>query len=69
MLSSKVVSQMSKWFSANNLSLNLEKTNVTTFITKNSLQYQLNIGYNDKCIEVGTNTNSLADIIDNRLNW
>jgi hypothetical protein len=28
MLSYKVLSQMSKWFSANKLALNLEKTNV-----------------------------------------
>jgi hypothetical protein len=51
-LSNKVLSQKSKWFSANKLSLNLEKTNVIKFITKNS-QYPLNIGYNDKYIEEG----------------
>jgi hypothetical protein len=48
---------MSKWFSANKLSLNLEKTYEIKFITKNSLQYPLNIGYNDKYIEEGVNTN------------
>jgi hypothetical protein len=42
-LSNKVLSQMSKWFSANKLSLNLEETNVIKFITKNSPQYPLNI--------------------------
>jgi hypothetical protein len=40
---------MSKWFSANKLSLNLDKTNIIKFITKNSPQYPLNIGY-DKYI-------------------
>jgi hypothetical protein len=34
MLSNHVLSQMSKWFSANKLSLNLEKTNRIEFITK-----------------------------------
>jgi hypothetical protein len=33
-LSNEVLSQMSKWFSANKLSWNLEKTNVIKFITK-----------------------------------
>jgi hypothetical protein len=41
MLSNKVLSQMIKWFSAKKLSLNLEKTNVITFIKKT--QYPLNI--------------------------
>jgi hypothetical protein len=35
-LSHNVLSQMSKWFSVNKLSLNLDKTNVIKFITKNS---------------------------------
>jgi hypothetical protein len=34
-LPNKVLSQMSKWFSASKLSLNLDKTNVIQFITKN----------------------------------
>ena len=69
MLSSKVLSQMSKWFSANKLSLNLEKTNVIKFITKNSPQYPLNIGDNAKYIEEGVNTKFLGLQIDNHLNW
>jgi hypothetical protein len=30
----QVLSQMSKWFSANKLSLNIDKTNAITFVTK-----------------------------------
>jgi hypothetical protein len=37
---------MNKWFSANRLALNLDKTNVMKFTTYNSPQYVLNIGYN-----------------------
>jgi hypothetical protein len=59
MLSSKVLSQTCKWFSANKLSLNLEKTNVIKFITNNSPQYPLHIGDNDKNIEEGVNTKFL----------
>jgi hypothetical protein len=42
-LLNKVLSQMSKWFSASKLSLNLDKTNVIKFTTKNSPQYPLNM--------------------------
>jgi hypothetical protein len=59
---------MSKWFSANKLSLNLDKTNVIKFITKNSPQYLLNIGYNDKYIEEGINKKFLGLQIENHLN-
>jgi hypothetical protein len=39
---------MSKWFAANKVDLNLDKTNITKFIATNSPQFQLDIGYNDK---------------------
>jgi hypothetical protein len=39
-----------KWFSANKLSLNLDKTNVINIITKYSPQYPLNTGYIGKYI-------------------
>jgi hypothetical protein len=60
---------MSKWFSTNKLSLNLDKTNVIKFIMKNSPQYPVNIGYNDKYIEGAANTKFLGLQIDNHLNW
>jgi hypothetical protein len=56
-----------KWFSANKLSLNIEKTNVIN-ITK-YLQYPLNIGYSNKYIKEGLNTKFLGLQIDNYLNW
>jgi hypothetical protein len=58
---------MSNWFSANTLSLNL--VNVIRFITRNSPQYPLNSGYNDKHIEVTVSTKFLGLQIDNHLNW
>jgi hypothetical protein len=39
------------------------------FITENSSQYPLNIGYNDKYIEESVNTKFLGLQIDNHLNW
>jgi acetyl-CoA carboxylase beta subunit len=60
-LSNKVLSHMSKYFSANKLSLNLDKTNVIKFITKSSPQYPLNIRYNNKIYKKWQKTrNSLA---------
>jgi hypothetical protein len=46
-ISNIVLSHISKWFTANRLALNLDKTNIT-FITNNSPQYALSIGYNGK---------------------
>jgi hypothetical protein len=59
---------MSKWFSAISLSLTPYKTHVITFITENSSQYPLNIGYNDKYIEEAVNTKFHGLEIDNQLN-
>jgi hypothetical protein len=56
MLSNRVLSHVSKWFTDNKLSLNLDKTNIIKFITNNSPQYPLSNGYNDKCIEESVNT-------------
>jgi hypothetical protein len=60
---------LSKWFSASKLSLNLDKTIVIKFITKNSSQYPLNIGYNEEYIEEAVNTTFIGLQIDNHLNW
>jgi len=41
---------MIKRFATNNLVLNLEKTNIMKFITKNSLHSTLHIGYKENYI-------------------
>jgi hypothetical protein len=51
---------MSKWFADNKLALNLDKRNIVKFITNNSPQYPLSIGYSDKYIEEAYTQNSLA---------
>jgi hypothetical protein len=43
--SNTVLSHMSKWFTANKLALNLDKTNIIKFIKNNSPQYALSIGF------------------------
>jgi hypothetical protein len=42
-----VLSQMSKYFSANRLALILDETNIIKFITNNSPQNNLSIGYKE----------------------
>jgi hypothetical protein len=58
-----------KWFTANKLALNLDKTNIIKFITNNSPQLALSIGYYGKYIQESVNTKFLGLQIDNRLNW
>ena len=59
---------MIKLFAANNLVLNLDKTNIMKFITKNSSHSTLHIGYKEKYIEDTLNTKFLGSQIDNHIN-
>jgi hypothetical protein len=43
-----VLSHMIKWFTDNKLVLNIDKTNIMKFITKNSSHSRLHIGYKEK---------------------
>ena len=60
---------MLECFSANNLVLNLDKTNIMKFITKNSSHSTLHIGYKEKHIEKAENITFLGLQIDNHTNW
>lgn len=42
---------MSKWFTADKLAHNLEKTNIIKYIMNNSPQYEFSIGYNKEYLE------------------
>jgi hypothetical protein len=67
-LANAVVSYMSKWFTANKLALNLDKTNTIKFTTNNALQCLLSTGY-DNYLEESVHTKFLGLLIDNHLNW
>jgi hypothetical protein len=69
MLANRAASHMSKWFDANKLTLNLDKTNIIKFTTKNSPQFSISIGYDDKHIEESVHTKFLGLQIDSHLNW
>jgi hypothetical protein len=60
---------MSKWFAANKLALNLDKTNIIKFTTNNVPAYPLSIGYNGKYIKESAQAKFLGLQIDNHLNW
>jgi hypothetical protein len=51
------------------LALYLDKTNNIKFITNNSPQYALSVGYNGKYIKESVNKIFLCLQIDNHLNW
>ena len=63
------LSELSKWFTANRLSLNIDKTCYSVFgIRKNDLQnFQLKI--NGKPISSGDNCKYLWILIDCKLTW
>ena len=60
---------MIKWYAANKLVLNLDKTIIMKFVTYNSSHSTLHIGYKEKCIQGTVNTKFLGLQIDNHLNW
>jgi len=68
-VSNLVLSHMIKWFGANKLVLNLDKTNIMKFITRNSAYSTLNIGYKQKNIEGTVNIKFIGLKIDNHINW
>jgi hypothetical protein len=51
MLSNRTASLMGKCLAANKLTLNLDKTNIIKFITYNSSQFLISIGYEDNIEE------------------
>jgi hypothetical protein len=65
--SNLVLSRMIEWF-ADKLILNLEKTNIMKFVTKNMSHCALTTGYKDKHIEEVV-TKFLGIHLDNHLNW
>jgi hypothetical protein len=61
--------QLNKWFAANLLSLNLEKTQYVQFMTKNTHINKIYISYNNTFILNTSNTKFLGLVIANSLSW
>jgi len=60
---------MIKLFAANKLTLHLDATDITKFITNNSSHSTLHIGYTEKYTQEAINTEFLGLQIDNHLDW
>jgi hypothetical protein len=64
-----VFANRNKWFKANKLVLNFDKTNCIKFAIKNNTCPSLNIGFDNKLIEEVEANKFLGLQIDNNLNW
>ena len=64
-----VLSHTSKWFHANQLNLNVGKTNIVKFTPIKSIYYPLDIEYIGKLLTEVTNVRFLGMNIDDHLNW
>jgi hypothetical protein len=64
-----VFANLNKWFKANKLAPNFDKTNYIKSATKNKTCSSLNIGFDNKLIEEAEANKFLGLQIDNNLNW
>ena len=61
--------QLNRWFKTNLLLLNLEKTYLLQFLTKNTNATDLHISYKNRQISSIHSTKFLGLVIDNNLSW
>jgi hypothetical protein len=64
-----VFKNVNEWFNVHLLSLTLDKTHYTQFITKNSSLIDLNVGYDNKQISNISNLKFHGIFTDNTLSW
>jgi hypothetical protein len=69
MRSSSILTHMSKWFAANGLSLNIDKTNVIKFSLSHLQEDLFQFPYRDKEIKEVTNIKFVGLEIDKHLSW
>jgi hypothetical protein len=67
-ISTEIFSQLSKWFSANWLSLNFDKTHFLYLRTKNAFILDTKLEYDDKSIDTKSDTKFLQIIIEEPYN-
>jgi hypothetical protein len=65
----KTIQNINEWFNTNLLSLNLDKTHIIQFVTKNSSSIDFNIMYGNKKIANVYNTKLLGLTLNNTLSW
>ena len=64
-----VFATLNKWFRANQLYLNFNKTNYVHFTTKRNMSVNLKIGFNNNLITNSSYTKFLGVTMDNTLSW
>ena len=64
-----VFETLNKWFGANQLSLNFNKTHYIHFATKRNISTDLKIGYNNNFITSTSYTKFLGVMMDKTLSW
>jgi hypothetical protein len=60
---------MIKWFTANGLSLNMDKTNIIKFSPSNRQYNNLQLMYHSKLLSAVDSTKFLGLELDNHVNW
>ena len=60
---------LNEWFKNNLLSLNLSKTQLVNFTTRNTNQIQIAIDYNNTTIPISSSTKCLSLTVDCTLSW
>jgi len=64
-----IFAALNKWFRANQLSLNFNKTNYVHFTTKRNMSVNYKIGFNNNLITNSSHTKFLRVTMDNTLSW
>ena len=64
-----IFATLNKWFRANQLSLNFNKTNYVHFTTKKNMSVKFKIGLNNNLITNSSYTKFLGVTMDNTLSW
>jgi hypothetical protein len=65
----KIIQDINEWLNTNSLSLNLDKTHFTQFVTKNNSSIAFKIMYRNNKIANVYNTNFLGLTLENTLSW
>ena len=68
-IGNSVLSEMNKWFIANKLVLNFDKTKVIKFVSNNLTKLTFHISYSSTNIEETTDIKFLGVHLDDHLNW
>jgi hypothetical protein len=64
-----VFATLNKWFGANQLSLNINKTNYVHFTTNSNVSVNFKIAFNNNLITNSSYTKFLGVTMDNTLSW